>query len=116
MANKRFLFLLAVGAGLVTLIGCGSGRGDLSGKVTYKGQAVKSGSVFVKGSDGIEKQGAINADGTYVVEGITGGSAKLSVVSPDPKLSQTRMRKKDEVAPKVEDTGWFPIPDKYGEF
>ena len=96
-------------------MGCGPGRGDLSGKVSYKGTPVKFGSVLVEGSDGVSKQGAINPDGTYLVEAIVAGSVKVAVLSPEP--TEKKMRKlKEETAPKVDKTGWMLLPPMYEKF
>jgi hypothetical protein len=117
MAKKHLLVLgLFSGLFILTLAGCGPGRGTLSGKVSMEGKGpLKYGSVSVVGSDGVAKQGAINSDGTYSVEGIAPGSVKISVNSPDPALSKSHMRKKEDSAPKVDNAGWFPIPEKYGD-
>jgi hypothetical protein len=117
MAKKHILGLGLLGSSfLLAVLGCGTSRGDLSGKVSYKGQVLKSGSVNVLGSDGVSKGGAIQPDGTYLVQGIAAGDVKVSVTSPDPELSQPKQRKKDEPPPKVDRTGWFPIPEDYGDF
>ena len=106
---------LCLGVFLATLLGCGGGRADLAGTVTYKGAAVKSGSVSVVGSDGLPKTAAI-VDGRYEVKGVPAGAVKLAVSSPDPVKSRPRSRNKDEPPPKVSADGWFPIPDRYADF
>ena len=74
------------------------------------------GSVVVLGSDGIPKSGQIQDDGTYTITGIAAGSVKISVSSPDPGESQPSQRIPGTPQPKVGRTGWFAIPDKYGDF
>jgi hypothetical protein len=53
-------------------LGCSSGptKGEVQGKVTFKGQPVKEGTVtFLNTKDGGAAEAAINPDGTYVVQG-----------------------------------------------
>src|SRR5205814_6625446 len=61
----------AVVAALVALAatGCG-GRGDVSGKVTYKGKPLVGGTVQFEACDNVLKQGNINGDGTYSLRGV----------------------------------------------
>ncbi len=81
------------------LAGCGPGHGmtlgRVQGKVTYKGEPVKFGTVsFVpdasKGSDGPIATGTIKSDGTYILSTDEGGDGalvghhKISVVGLDP--------------------------------
>jgi hypothetical protein len=116
MAKQRsFSSLVVAGVCTLALLGCESGQGNLSGKVTFGDKAVRYGSVAVHGSDGVLKTGAINTDGTYTVEGLAAGPAKIAVISLDPSESQSKMRKKDAKAPKVEKEGWFSLPEKYAD-
>jgi len=106
----------AVAAALLAFVaGCG-GRGDVSGKVTYQGKNLVWGSVQFEGSDGMLKQANIKSDGTYAVQGVATGEAKVAVSSLNPNSSDFQPRVVEGKAPppprpKVE--GWFPIPDKY---
>jgi hypothetical protein len=83
----------------VALAGCGPGNGltlgRVQGKVTFKGEPVRYGTVsFVpdttKGSDGPMAMGNIKDDGTYVLstsdpgDGAVVGHHKVSVVGLDP--------------------------------
>jgi len=111
--HKRHILFLAFVFCVVNLVGCGPSRGDLKGKVTYNGQVVKSGSVLVTGGNGEPKQGAIDREGNYSVDGIVIGQIKIGVSSPEPKGSA--MRKKGDEAVKVDKTGWFSIPDKFAD-
>src|SRR5438105_473273 len=104
-------------AALLTLIASGcAGRGDISGKVTYKGKPLVWGTVQFEGSDKVIKQGNINSDGTYSVEGVATGEAQAAVSSINPKSAdfQTRLPPR---APRLnapeQVQGWFPIPEKY---
>ncbi len=114
----------------VTLaVGCG-GKGDISGKVTFKDKTVSSGTVMVVASDSMPYHGNIQEDGTYEIKGVPTGKAKFGVSSPDPrgdKEGPKRGRGAIDLAAKVTDRpiektappsadakNWFPIPDQYG--
>src|SRR5262245_15108237 len=108
MASRYRSFSWLVGGLLLAAgVGCGAGRGDLAGTVSYEGKPLRSGSVSVLGSDGLTKGALIQSDGTYRVQDIAGGPAKVAVLSPDPAKSQPRPRKKEAAPPKVDRTGWF---------
>jgi hypothetical protein len=108
----------AVVAALLALValGCG-GRGDVSGKVTYKGKALVWGTVQFEGSDHMVKQGNINSDGTYSVSGLATGEATAAVSSINPKSSDFQVIRRGEGGPppkpRPEVKGWFPIPADY---
>lgn len=112
MSSFRFAWL-----GLFCLIiagGCGKGKGDLSGKVSFGDKTVVTGTVTIVASDGSTFSAVIQEDGAYSFQGVPAGPAKLAVTSPNPVEIKHAKRKKDEEAkPKVESKGWFPIPDKY---
>src|SRR4051812_10074770 len=65
-------------------VGCGGRTATLTGKVTYQGNPVVSGSVIVLGADGTARSGVIQPDGTYAVEGVPRGPVRIGVLSPDP--------------------------------
>jgi hypothetical protein len=116
-APMRSFCFRVVAAALLTFaaIGCG-GRGDVSGKVSYKGKPLVWGTVQFEGSDGIVKHGNINPDGTYTVESVATGDAKAAVSSINPKSSDFQPLQREGQAPRKprpEVKGWFPIPDKY---
>jgi hypothetical protein len=73
------LFLALTGTGL----GCGPGKGDVTGSVTYKDKALKIGTVQFTASDGAVKDAQIQPDGTFSLNGVAVGLAKVSVVSRD---------------------------------
>jgi hypothetical protein len=96
-------------------LGC-AGKGDVSGRVTYKGKPLVWGTVQFEGSDRIVKQGNINPDGTYSVRGVATGEAKVAVSSINPKSSDFQVRQAEggpPPKPRPEVKGWFPIPEKY---
>lgn len=97
----------------LSMVGC-AGRGNVSGKVTFQNKTVLWGTVLIEGSDGGHRQGSIERDGTFYVEDLATGDAKVAVNSPNPK-SITLMTKGDRPPQKFPDVpGWFAIPDKYG--
>ena len=96
-------------------LGC-AGKGDVSGKVTYKGKPLVWGTVQFEGSDHLVQQGNINGDGTYTVRGVATGEAKAAVSSINPKSSDFQVRQAEggpPPKPRPEVKGWFPIPEKY---
>jgi hypothetical protein len=121
-----------VGLALVlgTLAGCGGGSGDVSGKVTYQGKPVVSGSVTFYGSNKEAFVGAIDEQGNYQVRGVPAGTAHVVVSSPDPAavVSQMPLNGKAPkptggpdaaVAPPSKSaarpTGWRALPQQYGD-
>jgi hypothetical protein len=91
----RFLVLFAASA-LVIVVGCGYDNGlklaSVRGKVTYKGEPVKNGTVFFmpdegKGTIGPSATGSLREDGTYIAstdyagDGVIVGSHKIGLTS-----------------------------------
>jgi hypothetical protein len=60
------------------LAGCSS-KGTVSGKVTYKGEALRQGVVLFLAADGWTGSALISEDGTYRIANLTPGSFKLAV-------------------------------------
>lgn len=127
MRLSRVFSALLLAGGILLAAGCGSGvaKGDLAGAVTYKGKAVKVGTVTAYDDKDMPYQGTIT-EGKYEIKGIPEGTVKLIVLSPDPNISGRdvieagRGRPKREArpedpaeqpAPKV--VGWFKLPKKY---
>ena len=73
--------LLAAGLGsLFGLTGCGGGKGDVSGKVSFNGAALKGGNVsLVSDGGGPSFSGAIQEDGTYRIPDVRAGTYKVCV-------------------------------------
>src|SRR5437016_3362903 len=57
--------------------GCGGNTAIVSGKVTYQGRPVTSGSVIVLNQDGTAESWVILPDGTYSVPGVKRGHVKF---------------------------------------
>jgi hypothetical protein len=77
----------------VTLTGCGTGDATVTGKVTYKGKAVESGTVTFFGESNVTKSSIISADGKYSIT-IAPGPVKISIVGP-PAASGSSVLKMD---------------------
>jgi hypothetical protein len=116
-APLRSLFRPVVGLGLLALVAVGcQGKGDVSGKVTYKGKPLVFGTVQFEGRDGMLRQGNIETDGSYTVSGVATGEAKVAVSSRNPKSSDFIPIQREggpKLPPRPDYPGWFPIPDKY---
>jgi hypothetical protein len=114
-ATRGRLSRAAVGFGLAAALAVGcQGRGDVSGKVTYQGKAVPFGTVLIEASDGTACQGNIEQDGTYTVQGVITGEARVAVNSPNPKGITLIYKDPNKKPPPYPDVpGWFSIPSKY---
>ena len=100
--SKGFVALLSLGC-VLTLIGCGAEDGigkryKVTGKVTYKGEPLKSGSVNFYPDDVAKGQpaaGSIKEDGTYTLgtrggdDGALAGKYKVSITSYNVDASKT---------------------------
>lgn len=105
--------LLAV---LTVAAGCGPSTATVAGKVTYQGKPVVWGSVTLQAVDGSMHQIGLNPDGTYRLDRVPVGLAKVGVSSPDPKPSARAAKLDDPRAtapPPVPPGAWFPLPDKF---
>src|SRR5262245_35060772 len=69
---------------LSVVFGCGPGSATVTGKVTYKGKPVVSGTVVMLGSDERMVSAEIKADGQYVLAGVRSGKVRIGVSSPPP--------------------------------
>src|SRR5436305_5324907 len=84
--SVRWLALVFSALGSVGAVaGCGAGKGDLSGTVTYQGKKVVLGTVVAVGSNGIPQTVNISEEGTYAVKDLPAGPIKFAVHSPEPK-------------------------------
>jgi len=103
--------------GIVALVtaGCQS-KGNVTGKVTYKGKPLVYGTVLFVCSDKASVQAMIQSDGTYSAAGLAVGDAQVAVNSPNPKIIGMNANWKDpkKKPPPFDVPGWFDIPAKYG--
>jgi hypothetical protein len=72
---------LALMASALLLAGC-AGKGQVSGKVKYKGQALPAGTITFFDRANRATSSAIGPDGGYSVEQVASGPVKVSVVTP----------------------------------
>ena len=111
----------------LAIAGCSS-ESTLTGKVSYKGRTVISGSVIALSADGSARSGVIYPDGTYIVKGVPRGTVRLGVFSPDPaharsiltsddnrSKSTPKSGKKPTLAANASDKNWFPLPRELGD-
>lgn len=118
--NPRRAGMVAVVALLAA--GCG-GTGDVSGKVTYQGKPVVTGSVTFIGPDKTPYLGAIDEQGNYKVVGVPSGTRQVTVASPDPLPPAVKSGKPSnpnlpEGTPEPKGTrpeGWRAIPTNYAD-
>jgi len=106
----------AVAVALFVLVAGCAGKGDVSGKVTYQGKALVWGTVQIEGSDGVLKQSNISSDGTYSVQGLAPGEAKVAVSSINPSSADFQPRVvegRPPPPPRPQVKGWFAIPAQY---
>jgi hypothetical protein len=85
-----FLVLLAL-----ALSGCGQRKGKLTGKVSYKGEAVPVGTVAFYGTGDAVSSAPIGPDGTYEATGVPLGEVKVTVNTPpppDPNAAEKRKK------------------------
>lgn len=118
---RRVSLLVVLLAGNV---GCG-GVGTVSGKVTYKGKPVTSGSVLMVGSDNQPHYGPLQQDGTYAIADVPQGEVRVAVNSPDPrvlyapaptiKLAKKEGQPPPAPPPQIDASKWFPLPVKAGD-
>ena len=124
-SSRPAAWWLAAGFLAVTLPlagGCGGGKGDVSGKVTYKGQALASGSVqFMSPAGALVAD--IGTDGTYKVVGVPSGTSKISVSCQDDDGYMKYMhalaassKDKSKPKPKGSPDDFSKIPAKYNDF
>ena len=99
--------------------------GNVTGKVTFRGKPVYTGSVIIVGKDGVAAAGPIETDGTYVVQKAPVGEVTVGVISKNPvylhKISVMRSSRTPVPAsalatpPNLDQRKWFPIPKEYEE-
>jgi hypothetical protein len=121
-ARSRFrLFTRIVAAlflGLLPLVGCGRATNAISGKVTFRGLPLASGAVTLSTSENQTYRTAIQADGSYHIQGVPGGVMSITVESPRPAavapLPKPNNGAMVDALPAVDAAKWFAIPDRYG--
>jgi hypothetical protein len=107
---------------LLALAGCGS-SGSVSGKVTYKDKPLAGGTVMFFTSDQKVKSAVIGLDGTYRIDKVTPGPARIGVTPPitppkmpmGMKMDAAKMggAPADAAGPTATDTKPLSLPEKY---
>ena len=102
-------------------LGCGSGFGDVHGKVTYKARPLAAGSVMFLASDGRPYDGAIDEFGNYAIARVPIGPARIAVNCLTPALRDVSgdVHKEDSRTGPVDEAkvrAGSPIPLRYGDF
>jgi hypothetical protein len=129
LAPARRAGLVAAAGLFAAAAGCEKPRGDVSGKVSYKGKPVAYGTVNVIASDQMTYYGVIHADGTYAIQSVPTGPIRLGVYSPDPyfeppvppavKAAMAKAREKAEAEgkglPRPPKGVWVQLPAKYAD-
>lgn len=90
--SRAFITLVFFICGLASVSGCSSRKAALTGKVTFNGKPLAMGTVNVVGADGIAIPTVIGEDGSYRVEGVIVGIAKIGVSSPKPPTPEEATR------------------------
>jgi hypothetical protein len=67
---------------LLALAGCGPATGSISGKVTYKDKPLPGGMVTFFAADKKSQTAVIGTDGTYTIDRVAVGPAKIAVLPP----------------------------------
>ncbi len=78
-ACGRLAILLALALAVQALAGCSRPTGSVSGKVTYQGKPVAGGIVTFLGADNKVASSPIGPDGSYTIDRVGVGEAKVSV-------------------------------------
>jgi len=135
MASRKIILRIARGFALLLFVclgstGCGKGKGEVTGTVTFNDKPLTFGTVSVMDDDGLAQQATIEKDGSYRFERVTAGEARFVVTCVDPKeaekIRKTLGRSRDSVRSKgrpsekaekdpVESKGSL-IPSRYGDF
>jgi hypothetical protein len=97
---------------LVSVWGCGSNNtATVTGKVTFKGQPLRCGSVVFRSVEKRNHTGMIGTDGVYTAINVPMGKMRVAVISRDPSKTPPDTKKGATAPAPVE--GWFPVPSKY---
>jgi hypothetical protein len=108
---------------LMAATGCASrGSGNVTGRVTFKGKVVASGSVVMAADEGPPATATIESDGSYVCRNVPAGAVRIGVVSPNDALEARERRAQKPGIEGAGDMGkfdpakWFAIPSKYANY
>jgi hypothetical protein len=119
MPINRFPWVLAAGVLLAGIVGCGPRTGRVTGKVTFNGQALPSGTVSFLSADMVRTaSGDIAEDGSYTVPNAPVGPVKVMVMTFRPatpgKMPEMHMGEHSG-KPGDKPPRYVAIPDRYGD-
>jgi len=84
-------------AGLLLCVGCGSGKGDITGEVTYNDEPLSLGRItFVSEVGRRESFSAFIIRGKYTIKGFPSGPVKVSIESVEPPSKEKLKAAKEE--------------------
>lgn len=119
MPNEKRVLAAAIVVALLGMIGCNHGPASVSGKVTYRGKPLTTGTVYMTGTDGVQAAAAINPDGSYQIFAVAPGPARIAVISLKPPSVRQRPAKRAAVVaslpPPASKSAWFAIPGNYAD-
>jgi hypothetical protein len=103
---------------LAALSGCHNARSKVYGKVTFKGEAVPSGTVVFYGAGDQVANAALLPDGTYEATEVPFGEVKVAVTTPPPPDPKAAERLKNNPYVKmrgvvIKQENVVPVPRKY---
>jgi hypothetical protein len=110
--RRIWLVLLA----MLFSLGCGQGpRGDISGKVTYRGKPLPLASsvTFLNVENNQVGSSMISAEGTYSMANVPAGPVRITVVTPPPLKGAGRRKGRKKGAPPPPPP--MVVPVKYGD-
>jgi hypothetical protein len=111
-------------AAALGVAGCGNPIGTVTGKVNYKGSPLKGGEVVFFGANGQSAQSEIKEDGTYTIDKLVAGPAKICVKTSQLKPPAPGTRRFNPVpegapgemkqeSPEEKAKRYVAIPEKY---
>jgi hypothetical protein len=105
--------------GVSLALGCSGPKetGEISGKVTYRGEKLSGGTVGFIADDGREiKTAQITAEGAYKIAKVPVGQAAITVVTPPPDFEEQLGKDKSSLKPTAKpDAPVVSIPKKYSK-
>lgn len=97
---------------LVAVAGCGPKTGTVSGKVTYKGEPLKGGNVIFASEKGQSLLAPIGEDGTYTIQNVPVGEAKIAVKTKHLGIVAAMAKMKGAGGPPQDTSGGVGAPKK----
>jgi hypothetical protein len=108
----RLLLMVSMCGIALLATGCGEPAGTVSGTLTIEGKPLNCGYIIFQASEGSVESTEIQPDGTYSIEGLPLGSAKISINVPAPPLPGPDGVSAD--TPEAFEADPVSIPERYG--